>query len=209
MTLANYITIFRIFLIPVFAILAWAYGQSVLADAPIEFYRYTALIVFAVAAASDALDGYVARKYDQSTRLGSYLDPIADKFLLFSAIIILSWVPWGGNDWQIPVWFAWMVIIRDLSIGTAVAMIYLLNHHVIMRVNISSKLNTIANFITIGWVMLKNLSPFLLSTPPWSVLSLFCFQATNTPWKPSANYARKSPKQARGLNDETFHRGRC
>jgi len=155
MTLANYITIFRIFLIPVFAILAWAYGQSVLAGAPTELYRYAALVVFTVAAASDALDGYVARKYNQNTRLGSYLDPIADKFLLFSAIIILSWVPWGGNDWQIPVWFAWMVIIRDLSIGTAVAMIYLLNHRVIMRINISSKLNTIANFFTIGWVMLK------------------------------------------------------
>ena len=155
MTLANYITTFRIFLIPVFAILAWAYGQSVLSGAPTEAFRYAAMVVFTIAAASDALDGYIARKYDQITRLGSYLDAIADKFLLFAAIIILSWVPWGGDDWQIPVWFAWMVIIRDLSIGSAVAIIYLLNHRVIMRINISSKLNTIANFVTIGWVMLK------------------------------------------------------
>lgn len=155
MTLANYITIIRILLIPVFSVFAWLYGQSVIASEPHEPYRYLALVIFTIAAAGDALDGYVARRLKQRTKLGSYLDPIADKFLIFSAIILLSWVPWGANDWQIPVWFAWMVIIRDLSIGIAVAIIYLLNRKVIFRVNISSKLNTIAQLFTIGWVMLK------------------------------------------------------
>lgn len=155
MTLANYITIIRILLIPVFSIFAWLYGQSVLASDPHESYRYIALVVFTLAAAGDALDGYVARRMKQRTKLGAYLDPIADKFLMFSAIVLLSWVPWGENDWHIPSWFVWMVIIRDLSIGTAVAIIYLLNHKVIFRVNISSKLNTIAQLFTIGWVMLK------------------------------------------------------
>jgi len=115
MTLANYITFIRILLIPVFSILAWLYGQSVLAGSPNELYRYSALFTFVIAAAGDALDGYVARKYDQRTKLGAYLDPIADKFLMFSAILLLSWVPWGENDWQIPAWFAWMVNIRRWS----------------------------------------------------------------------------------------------
>jgi CDP-diacylglycerol--glycerol-3-phosphate 3-phosphatidyltransferase len=158
MTIANYITILRIMLIPVFAILAWLYGQSVLRSEPIEYLRYLALAVFTIAAAGDALDGYIARKLNQRTKLGAYLDPVADKFLMFAAIILLSWVPWGENDWQIPSWFAWMVIIRDLSIGTAVAIIYLLNQKVIIRVNICSKLNTIAQLFTIGWVMLKLIS---------------------------------------------------
>ena len=155
MTAANYISIFRILLIPVFSILAWAYGQSVLAGSPVESYRYLAMVAFAVAAAGDALDGYVARKFNQRSKLGAYLDAIADKFLMFSAIILLSWVPWGENEWKIPTWFAWMVIIRDLSIGTAVAIIYLLNHKVEMRVNLSSKINTIVQLSTLGWVMLK------------------------------------------------------
>ena len=155
MTAANYISIGRICLIPVFATFAWLYGQSVLANAPIEPYRYLAMCAFTVAAAADGLDGYVARKMNQLTKLGAYLDAIADKFLMFSAILLLSWVPWGENDWRIPLWFAWMVIIRDLSIGTAVAIIYALNRKVIFRVNISSKINTIAQLSTLGWVMLK------------------------------------------------------
>lgn len=155
MSVANYITIFRILLIPIFAMCAWLYGQSVLASAPIEMYRYLALVLFTLAASGDALDGYIARKYNQVTKLGSYLDPIADKFLIFSAIVILSWVPWGDNGWQIPSWFVWMIIIRDLSIATAVAFIYLLNKKVIMRVNLPSKLNTVAQLFTVSWVMLK------------------------------------------------------
>jgi len=155
MTTANYISIIRILLIPVFSILAWAYGQSVLANEPVEMYRYLAIATFFIAATSDALDGYIARKYSHCSKLGAYLDAIADKFLMFSAIILLAWVPWGQNDWQIPSWFVWMVILRDLSIGTAVALIYMNNQKVIMRVNKFSKLNTIALFITIGWVMLK------------------------------------------------------
>jgi len=155
MTVANFITIIRILLIPLFAILAWIYGESVLIGDPVEFYRYAAIGVFAVAASGDALDGYVARKFNHCTKLGAYLDPIADKFLIFSAIMLLSHVPWGDHGWQIPQWFAWMVIIRDLSIGSAVAIIYLLNKKVVMRVNLSSKLNTTAQLVTIGWVMLK------------------------------------------------------
>lgn len=159
MSVANYITITRILMIPVFATCAWLYGQSVLDSAPIEIYRYLALVIFALAASGDALDGYIARKYNQVTKLGSYLDPIADKFLIFSAIVILSWVPWGADGWQIPSWFVWMIIIRDLSIGTAVAFIYLLNRKVIMRVNLPSKLNTVAQLFTVSWVMLK-IAPF-------------------------------------------------
>lgn len=155
MTVANYITITRIILIPIFAVLAWIYGQSVIDGTPHEFFRYAAIIVFTIAAAGDGLDGYVARKMNQQTKLGSYLDPIADKFLVFSAVMLLSWVPWGENNWQIPVWFAWMVILRDLSIGIAVGLIYMHNGKVEMRVNRFSKINTVAQLFMLGWVSLK------------------------------------------------------
>ncbi|MDB9741612.1 CDP-alcohol phosphatidyltransferase family protein [Akkermansiaceae bacterium] len=155
MSFANYITLFRIVLIPVFVIFAWMYGKSLLAGEANEILRYAAMAAFGVAAIGDAVDGYVARKYNQVTKLGSYLDPIADKFLMFSAIMVLALVPWGEADWRIPLWFAAMVIIRDLSIATAVAFIYGLNKKVIIRVNISSKINTIVQLCTVGWVMLK------------------------------------------------------
>lgn len=155
MTIANYITIGRILLIPVFVLFAWIYGQSVLDKTPMEFYRAVAIIAFAFAGIGDWLDGFVARRWNQQSRLGSFLDPIADKFLIFSGIMLLSWVPWGENDWKIPVWYAWMAVLRDLSIATAVALIYAFNKKVVMRVNFFSKLNTVAQLVMLGWVMLK------------------------------------------------------
>ena len=155
MTFANYITIVRILIIPVYAWFAWAYGESVLAGEPNETLRWTALTVFIIAAVGDAVDGYVARKFNQHTKLGAFLDPIADKFLILAAIIVLSRVPWGSGDWILPIWYFWMVLIRDLSIGFAVGVIKFFNKKVLIHVNLPSKLNTIAQLFTVGWVMLK------------------------------------------------------
>ncbi|MGZ5504460.1 MAG: CDP-alcohol phosphatidyltransferase family protein, partial [Chthoniobacterales bacterium] len=82
MTTANKITIVRILLIPAFVTMAIYYGQSVQAGEPAEWMRFTAIAIFLIAAVSDGLDGYVARRYNQRSRLGVILDPIADKGLL-------------------------------------------------------------------------------------------------------------------------------
>lgn len=88
MTLANQLTLFRIVLIPVFvAVFYLPYGWS---------YPVSALI-FAFAAATDWLDGYVARKYNQSTPFGAFLDPVADKLMVAVALVLLVEVhasPW-------------------------------------------------------------------------------------------------------------------
>src|SRR5205807_7406817 len=95
MTTANKITIVRILMIPVFVTMAIYYGQSIQRGAPLEWQRLTAIVIFLVAAASDGLDGYVARHYKQRSALGAILDPIADKGLLLSAIITLSISNWS------------------------------------------------------------------------------------------------------------------
>ena len=94
MTTANKITIVRILMIPVFVTLAIYYGQSVQRGEPLEWQRFTAIAIFLVAAISDGLDGYVARRYNQRSALGVILDPIADKGLLLSGIITLSISNW-------------------------------------------------------------------------------------------------------------------
>ena len=68
MTTANKITIVRICLIPAFVTMAIYYGQSVQSGDPLEWMRFTAIIIFLVAAVSDGLDGYVARRYNQRSR---------------------------------------------------------------------------------------------------------------------------------------------
>src|SRR4051795_12245369 len=98
MTTANKITIVRIAMIPAFVLMAIYYGQSVQREEPLEWLRFTAIIIFLVAAVSDGLDGYVARRYNQRSSLGVILDPIADKGLLLSGIISLSISNWSQID---------------------------------------------------------------------------------------------------------------
>lgn len=103
--LPNTLTVLRILLVPVFVGLL-LYGHY---DA--------ALITLLIAALTDVLDGMIARLTDQRTRLGEYLDPLADKLLLMSAIITLSVLDF------IPIWAVIVVVSRDaiLLVGTVIA----------------------------------------------------------------------------------------
>ncbi|MCC6235284.1 MAG: CDP-alcohol phosphatidyltransferase family protein, partial [Verrucomicrobiales bacterium] len=85
MTLANQVTIARILLIPVFVVEVLYYRHS-----GVEIHRWIALTLFLVASVSDGIDGWIARRFNQRTRLGAVLDPLADKLLLASALILLS-----------------------------------------------------------------------------------------------------------------------
>ncbi|HUJ70865.1 MAG TPA: CDP-alcohol phosphatidyltransferase family protein, partial [Verrucomicrobiae bacterium] len=77
MTLPNKITIARILLIPVFVWLALDYIRDYQREQEQEWERVLACAVFAVAAISDAVDGYIARRYHQKSELGTFLDPLA------------------------------------------------------------------------------------------------------------------------------------
>src|SRR5437773_5644075 len=117
-------------MIPVFVALAIYYGESVQRGAPLEWQRFAAIAVFLLAAVSDGLDGYVARRYNQRSTLGMILDPIADKGLLLSGIITLSISNWSTIDVQygkFPVWFPVLVITRDTVILVGSAVLHILN----------------------------------------------------------------------------------
>lgn len=120
-----------------------------------EFYG-VALLLFAVAGASDGLDGYIAKRYNCASRLGSILDPLADKLLLVSTYVSLGWL--GVLPW----WLVVIVLLRDLLIvGGGVAY-----HHFIgeyeMSPSIISKLNT-ASQIILGFSVVLSMSLLPLS----------------------------------------------
>lgn len=94
----NIITIFRIGIVPA-VVVAMLYGQFTLA-----------LLLFAVAGLSDGLDGYIAKRFNYTSRLGSILDPLADKLLLVSTYVALGWLG------LVPVWLVLLVIGRDVLI---------------------------------------------------------------------------------------------
>ena len=80
-TIPNQITLFRIVLIPVFIVVFYS---------PVSWNHFGAFAVFWLAAISDALDGYLARKLNQSSAFGAFIDPVADKLMVAAALIMIA-----------------------------------------------------------------------------------------------------------------------
>src|SRR5438128_11845607 len=118
MTTANKITILRILLIPFFVVQVLYYVKD-----GEEFHRLLAILAFTVAAICDGVDGYIARRYNQRSELGAILDPLADKLLLVSGVILFSF----GNPHfgSIPLWLTGTIIGRDLLVLIGMAVIHL------------------------------------------------------------------------------------
>jgi cardiolipin synthase (CMP-forming) len=152
MTVANKITITRILLIPVFVLFAVYYGKGVEQKEADEWQRWAAVAVFLVASITDALDGWVARRWRQRSPLGAVLDPIADKGLLLTAIITLSFSKW---TYAFPLWFPVLVIARDAVIVVGCVILKHLNGHLEVRPSGWGKAASALQMVAISWVMLQ------------------------------------------------------
>ena len=156
MTTANKITIVRIMMIPVFVMMAIYYGRGLVKGEPQEWQRWAALIIFGLAAASDGVDGYIARRYNQRSKLGMILDPIADKGLLLTGIITLSLSNW---TYAFPLWFPVLVISRDAVVLIGAVLLHLFNGSVRIRPTWTGKSATATQMIALVLVMLQ-FNPF-------------------------------------------------
>ena len=112
LTVANQLTLLRLLLIPAF-VLCVVYGRF-----------GWALSIFVVAGATDALDGLIARRANQRTSLGAWLDPAADKLLLVTTFVVLT-LPNLGLPNRLPLWLTILVISRDIAIVLTVAIVNL------------------------------------------------------------------------------------
>jgi len=144
LSLPNLITLLRIILTPLFVILV------------IQRMFAWAVVVFAVAAASDGLDGFLARALGQKTDLGTYLDPIADKLLLSSAYVSLAVLG------VLPSWLTVIVISRDVIILGGATMLHLIHGPFPIRPLPISKVTTFCQLSTLLAVLL---------TPSWPALA--------------------------------------
>ena len=152
MTTANKITIARIGMIPLFVMMAIYYGRGVQHGTPLEWQRWTAIAMFVAAAASDGIDGYIARRYNQKSRLGVILDPLADKGLLLSGIITLSVSGWG---YEFPVWFPVLIVARDVVIVAGTLGLHYLNGTVRVKPSWTGKTATAMQMVAIALCMLQ------------------------------------------------------
>ena len=154
LSLPNKITLFRIALIPPFLALLLQYRRIEAGHG--EWLRYIALAVFTVATITDAVDGYVARKFHQRTQLGAFLDPLADKLLLNCAVITMCFRPIGPGypAFGLPLWFAVVVFSRDLIQVLGVLLTYMtMNFSFKIKIVVLGKIATILNMGAVIWIL--------------------------------------------------------
>jgi len=149
MTTANKITILRILLIPFFVVETLYYTKQ-----GIEVHRVLAVLSFAVAAICDGVDGYVARRFHQRSELGAILDPLADKLLLVSGIVVLSFDHFPHLA-SVPLWLTGTIIGRDILILVGMLVIQLMVGKVKVRPRIVGKVATVLQMVVVLWIMLK------------------------------------------------------
>lgn len=148
-------------------------GARILLTIPIIWLLFEeefviALVLFAVAGISDGVDGYLAKRYGWQSRLGSILDPVADKLMLMSSYVALAWV--GRLDPGLAI----AVLLRDVIImGGATAYHFLVGSYE-MHPNWLSKLNTVCQILLVAWV--------LLAAALWPVLTQFVFYLSVVVW---------------------------
>jgi len=145
LTYANQLTILRMIFIPCFVLL-------LIYDRP-----KIAILVFILAGITDGLDGLIARKLQQKTVLGSFLDPMADKLLLTAAFVTLT-VPSVPVSYHIPIWLTVTSISRDLLIALAALIIHLQTGHTQFTPSFLGKCTTAGQLTTVALVMAANLS---------------------------------------------------
>lgn len=149
MTTANKVTILRILLIPFFVVELIYYVRT-----GNEACRLAALLSFAVAAILDGVDGYIARRYHQTSELGKILDPLADKLLLVSGVVTLSFNH-GTFLGQIPLWLIGTILGRDLLILIGMVVIQFTVGQVAVRPRITGKIATVLQMAVVIWILLK------------------------------------------------------
>ena len=121
---ANRITIARVLLIVPFVSCMLKINDPILTDMERHLLRYASFSLFLVMAVSDVIDGYLARKKGQITRLGSFLDPTADKLLMASACLLLSSHRVGVDGFFLPMTVAVLIIAKDLFLLIGFTIVY-------------------------------------------------------------------------------------
>ncbi len=113
MNLANKLTIFRMILVPIFVIVGYLGTLGIISGEFLEIplFLWIMNIVFIIASITDKLDGYIARSRNQVTTFGKFLDPLADKILVLSALVML--VEFG----KIPAWIPVIVLSREFIVS--------------------------------------------------------------------------------------------
>lgn len=165
MTTANKVTIARILLIPFFVVEILYYVNT-----GKEAYRWMAIVCFGLASAFDGVDGYIARHFNQRSELGAILDPLADKLLLVSGIVILSFDHTPRLE-TVPLWLTGTIIGRDILLLAGMVVIQMTVGKVKVRPRVLGKIATVLQMAVVLWILLKWNKQWLQA---WTVGAAVC-----------------------------------
>lgn len=154
-TFPNLLTFLRMALIPVFASLL--------------FYGYSGwgTIVFLIAGISDGVDGFIARRFNQQTNLGTIIDPIADKLLMTTAFIVLTMkgVLPEVRHLPVPFWVTAAVIGRDVLILSVAAAIHVMTGFKGFKPSLLGKLSTLVQVVAVGLILIAGVAGYSFYLP--------------------------------------------
>lgn len=152
MNLPNILSIVRMILVPVFM-------ASILYMGNIEIWGFVVpAAIFALTSLTDMLDGKIARKYNLITDFGKFLDPLADKFMVFGALISLLAAPAYAEIRMILVWVAAIVMLREL--GVTSLRLVVASRGVVVAASIWGKMKTVTQIFSILMLILEPTIPF-------------------------------------------------
>ncbi|EOR26247.1 CDP-diacylglycerol--glycerol-3-phosphate 3-phosphatidyltransferase [Cytobacillus oceanisediminis] len=160
MNLPNRITVARILLIPVFLVIMlidFPWGELTLLGVTLPMTHFIGALIFIIASTTDWIDGHFARKYNLVTDLGKFLDPLADKLLVSSALIVLV-----GLD-MAPAWITIVIISREFAV-TGLRLV-LAGGGEVVAANMLGKIKTWAQIVAISALLLHNMIFELISLP--------------------------------------------
>lgn len=180
MNLANKLTIFRIILVPIMILITFFNWQGEFLGIPTMAWVLN--IIFIIASITDKLDGYIARSRNQITTFGKFLDPIADKVLVITALIIL--VELG----KLPAWIPTIIVFREFIVS-GYRLIAVENGGKVIAASIWGKLKTVTQMLAIivafmdnnafGTIFLGNLTGYAFAINfTTTILMITCVIAT-------------------------------
>lgn len=168
MSIPNLITLARILLVPV---IVWTITAGEM---------LAAFVLFLVAGISDAVDGFLAKRFGMASEVGAYLDPLADKALIVSIYVAL------GINGAFPRWLVILVVSRDIMIVGAIILSWLMGRPLEVRPLLVSKLNTVAQIVlavlvlaalAFHWTIEAVLQPMMLVVAALTLLSVAFYLA--------------------------------
>ena len=170
MNLANKITVSRIILVPIFLLFVtpmplWVANSNIVFHMINNYSLGIATIIFIIATITDKLDGYVARKYNQVTTFGCFLDPLADKLMVISALVFLV------QENRVATWIALIIIGREIAV-TALRITAAFKGKV-LAADKYGKIKLVFQAITIPLYLMSNYPLSLLTNFPFDSVMMF------------------------------------